>query len=139
MKTKRDDMMKRQAPRSAVAGWVKDYLASAHARGIHELMACKQYASDEIQAALRALLAAHEIEALAPVGAPPSESSRNGFHPATHFRLIRETDKAYHWQVHVSERAVPAFDWSRSAALVHNTEMHSHESDWLRVRLPVSA
>ncbi len=127
MKTKRDDMMKRQAPRSAVAGWVKDYLASAHARGIHELMACKQYASDEIQAALRALLAAYEIEALAPVGASPAESSRNGFHPATHFRLIRETDKAYHWQVHVSERAVPAFDWSRNCFIAKIHERYADD------------
>lgn len=121
------------------ARWIKDYLSEAHARGIDDLLAYTPYSPHDIQAALQQLIAFSEVEALVPVGATRSNASRHAFHDATHFRLIRETDTAYRWQVHVTESAAPSFVRSQNAALTQNAAIYYNASNWLSVKLPVSA
>ena len=123
----------------AAMGWVKSRLSGVHACGIEDLLACRQYAHDEIMMALRELISASEVEVLEPVGASGNDVSRRTYHPATHFRLIRETDAAYRWQVDVEERVERSTAWSTHSYIASLDDRDSRDSDWLRMKVPVSA
>ena len=125
--------------REAAMVWVKTYLAGAYARCITDLMGCAHFTHEEVLAALRALLAASEIEALVPVGACSGKSRDVAFHPDTHFRVVRRADAAYRWQVRISEGLEANADWLRACVVSTLQERYCDERDWLGLRLPVHA
>jgi len=131
--------MKLHEKNRAAIRWVKSCLSGVHACGIEDLLACTQFAPDEIMMALRELIEASEVEVLAPVGASGNDVSQRTYHPATHFRLIRETDAACRWQVQVMERIKTVSDWSKHSYIASVDDRDSRDSDWLRMKVPVSA
>ena len=123
--------------KTAVVQWVKAYLSSAYARGVEDLLTCTPFSAQEIQAALQQLIAESEVEALEPVGVTRSTSAPSAFHPATHFRVIRETDTAYRWQLQVAEKMVPANDWLKNRFIAKISDKFYESGAWLGVKLPV--
>ena len=131
--------MKLHEKTDEVVRWVKAYLSTAHARGVKDMLTCAPYLPQEIQRALQQLMASSEIEALVPVGVACHPSSQCLLHPDTHFRLVRETDTAYRWQVRIAEKVEAASDWSRNCFVTKINERYSDDFPWLGVKWPASA
>lgn len=109
--------MKLNKRHPAVIPWIKNYLNTAHARSIEDLIQCSPFSRQEMQTALKQLIEHSEIEVLEPVGASHDRRSQRLFHPYTHFRLIRETDTHHRWQILITEKMMRGGDWSRGCRM----------------------
>jgi hypothetical protein len=95
--------MRDDAIRGAIT-WVKQQLVPRHAVSLDEFVNAPLFSGGLVITALQRLVEMAEIEALEPVSV--AESTCAGFHPSTHFRLVRDSDHEHAWQ-----REVPAETW----------------------------